>query len=364
MKCLPCGQDNASSALFCTACRRPLVAPTKLPTRLEPLAQPAMAAAAPAMAAPHGGGRAEDFQPSRNRFAPPNAGRTSRLGADGELLTDGEAWAAFIGGSNTDYYLERFERLANGDSGGWNWASFFLRVYWMLYRKMWLSALIWYFVPGFALVALLLVCAAIAKAAVPFALIAWGVGYVALPGMKGNAWYYKHCEKKIRAVRARGGSKDQMLARIEAAGGTSGIALILLAVFGIIALIGILAAVALPAYQGYTVKAKVAQTMPVGADVAAAVGRQYEQTGQLPGQNEVDNFVLQAAHHSTYVTGVDLDGTSGTLTVHVLAPPVEGTYQMVPSADNNHHLSWTCSSPDKLSRYVPASCRPDGAPTR
>ena len=55
MKCQPCGQDNADSALFCTACRRPLVAPSKLPTRLEPLAQPAMAAATPTMAAPYGG---------------------------------------------------------------------------------------------------------------------------------------------------------------------------------------------------------------------------------------------------------------------------------------------------------------------
>mgnify|MGYP003947886585 CR=1 FL=1 len=42
MKCHACGQDNADSALFCTACRRPLVAPTQLPTRLEPV--PATAA--------------------------------------------------------------------------------------------------------------------------------------------------------------------------------------------------------------------------------------------------------------------------------------------------------------------------------
>lgn len=362
MKCQPCGQDNASSALFCTACRRPLVAPTKLPARLEPLAQPAMAMATPAMAGPYGG--TADAGSSRNRFAPPNAGRASRMGGDSAILTQEEAWAAFIGPSNCDHYLSRFERLARGETGGWNWAAFFLRWYWMLYRKMWLAAFLWYITPTFVMVGVMLACAAVAKAALPVAMIACVVGYIALPGMRANAWYYKHCQSKIRDVRARGGSRDQMVAGLEAAGGTSNIIVIILALLGILSGIGILAAIALPAYHGYTVKAKVADAMPIGYEVAAAVGRQYEQTGQLPGQADVDSMVLHAAHRSKYVSGVDLDSASGRITVHVSAPPVEGTYQLDPSSDNNHHLSWSCSATDKLVRYVPASCRPDGSPTR
>ena len=108
MKCQPCGHDNASSALFCTACRRPLVAPSKLPTRIEPIAQPAMAAAAPAMATAYGG--AADAS-ARNRFAPPEAVRASRMGSDSDVLTEEEAWAAVIGDSNTPYYLTRFEQI-------------------------------------------------------------------------------------------------------------------------------------------------------------------------------------------------------------------------------------------------------------
>ena len=355
MKCQPCGQDNASSALFCTACRRPLVAPSKLPTRIEPLAQPAMATAAPPMAMP-GAARPADFQPSRNRFAPPNAERASRMAGDSEALAEDEAWAAFIGNSSTHYYLTRFDRLARGESGGWHWPGFFITWYWMLYRKMWVPALIYFFAPYvFAMVVGAVTAAVPALGGLLF--LAWWLGMLIVPGLKANAWYHGHFEKKMRDVRARGGSKDQMLARLEAAGGTSNILVIILAVLGIIMGIGILAAVALPAYQTYTVKAKVAEAMPIGAEIADAVGRQYEQTGQLPAQSDVDAMVLRAAHRSRFVTGVDLDSTSGTLTVHFSAPPVEGSYQMVPSADNNHHLSWTCSSPDKLSRYVPASCR-------
>jgi len=356
VKCLPCGQDNASSALFCTACRRPLVATTAPPTRLESAARPAMAmaGAAPAMAGASAG--AADARPSRNRFAPPNAGRASRLGSDSDVMTDDEAWAAVIGDSNTHHYLTRFDRLAKGDGGGWHWPAFFVTWYWMLYRKMWVPALLYFFAPWVGAIAIGVAGAAVPALAVLLYVAQW-LAILFVPPLLANKWYFKHCESKIRDVRSRGGSKDQMLARLEAVGGTSNILVIVLAVFGLIMMVGILAAIALPAYRDYTIKAKVADAMPVGFEVAAAVGKQYDQTGQLPGQTDVDNFVLQAAHHSKYVTGVDLDSADATLTVHVKAPPVEGSYQLVPSSDNNHHLSWTCRSTDKLSRYVPASCR-------
>ncbi len=357
MKCQPCGQDNAATALFCTACRRPLVAPSKLPTRIEPLAAPAMAAAAPAMPPAYGG--AAETPSSRNRFAPPNAAVHGRSGDESDVLTEEEAWAAVIGDSNTHHYLTRFERLAHGDSGGWHWPAFFVTWYWMLYRKLWVPALL-YFLAPYLFAAVFGVIAAGSPVFAGILYLAWAIAWLIGPGLLANGWYYKHCMKKIRDVRARGGSKDQMLARLEAAGGTSGVLVVILALFGIISVVGILAAVALPAYQTYTVKAKVASAIPVAVDVAAAVGRQYEQTGQLPGSSDLDRMVLHAPHHSKYVTAVDLDGTSGTLNLHLeLTPQVSGTIQMVPSADNNRHLSWTCTTQDLL-KYVPRSCRPDG----
>jgi Tfp pilus assembly protein PilE len=355
MKCQPCGQDNAATALFCAACRRPLVAPTKLPSRIEPLAQPAMAAAAPATASGYG-----DAAPSsRNRFAPPNAERASRVHGDSDVMSDEEAWGAVIGDSNTSYYLERFGRLANRQGGGWHWPGFFVTWYRMLYRKLWVPALIYFVAPYIAGMVLRVLVAAspILGGIVWLALVvAWFVG----PGMLANAWYHAHCMKKIRDVRARGGSKDQMIARLAALGGTSGIVLIVVAVVGI-AIIGVLAAVALPAYQTYTVKAKVSQAMLVGAEVAQAVGKQYEQTGALPGSGDVDSLVLHSRNHSQYVSAVELDSASGTLTVRVAVDAnINGSIQFVPSADNNRHLSWTCTTQD-MQRYVPRSCRPEGA---
>ena len=358
MKCQPCGHDNASSALFCTACRRPLVAPSKLPTRIEPIAQPAMAAAAPAMATAYGG--AADAS-ARNRFAPPEAVRASRMGNDSDVLTEEEAWGAVIGDSNTPYYLTRFERLSRGESGGWHWPAFFVAWYWMLYRKMWLPALLYFLAPIVCL-AVLVAAMAVAPALGGLLYVAWWLAALIVPALMANGWYYKHSEKKIRDVRARGGSKDQMLARLETAGGTSNILVIILAVFGIFFFVGILAAVSLPAYQQYTVKAKVSAAIPLGTEVAAAVGKQYEQTGQLLSQADVDGIVLHSAHRSKFVSGVDLDSASGTITLKLTSMPHgDSSIQFVPSADNNHHLSWTCTAPADMQRFVPASCRSESA---
>jgi Tfp pilus assembly protein PilE len=360
MRCHACGQDNADSALFCTACRRPLVAPTRLPVRLEPLAVPAAAVARPAMAmATPSGATLGDRGPglARDRFAPPTAAYIGSGGDDSAVLTDEEAWGAVIGHSNTSYYLTRFERLARGDSAAWHWPAMLVTWYWLLYRKMWLGALIYFVAPWLVL---RVITAALPSAAVPLA-FAWWLGQLIVPAMMANGWYYRQCVKKIRDVRARGGSKEQMVARLEAAGGTSSIVVIIVAILAIVAVVGVLAAVALPAYQTYTVKAKVSEAVLVGADVARAVGRQYEQTGVLPVAGDVDRMVSTASPHSRFVRGVAIDAATGVLTVSIEVPPnIQGSILMVPNADSARHLSWACTTED-LKRYVPAACRGQAA---
>jgi Tfp pilus assembly major pilin PilA len=350
VKCHACGQDNADSALFCTACRRPLVAPSKAPTRLEPLAPVAPSVATPPPPPPGDVG-------GRNRYAPPDAGTAdngSRLGDPSQVLTDEEIRAAVIGNSNTLYYLGRFERIAHGEGGGWNWPAFLVTWYWLLYRKMWVPATLYFFAPYLVL----LLVAGIGAASPMFGAVlwlAWALAWLIAPGMLANGWYYKHCLNKIRDVRARGGSKDQVLARLEAVGGTSNVAIIIVAVVCVFFIPGILAAIALPAYQTYTVKAKVAEAIVESTAVATVVGRQYEATGQFP--SDIDRIARQVPQQSKYVQGIELDSITGTLTVHVEASPtIAGTILFVPSADSSRHVTWSCSSAD-LIKYVPKSCR-------
>jgi type II secretory pathway pseudopilin PulG len=343
MKCQACGQDNPDSALFCSACRRPLVAAGPMPTRIQPLS-PAMATAATPSDRP---------SPGANRYAPPESDAAGRSMGDPEILTDDEARAAFIGDSSTGYYLDRFDRLSRGDSGGFNWPAMLVTWYWMLYRKMWIPALIYFFTP-YAVAVVLGGFMAVSPALGGVLYLAWLVVWLIGPGLLANGWYYKHAMAKIRNVRLIGGSKAQMLARLEAAGGTSGVVVIGVALLSIF-IVGILAAVALPAYQTYTVKAKVADAALEGDEVAQAVGQQFAQTGQYPA--DIDAIVAKASHQSKYVSRIELDGTTGILTIRVDVPPrISGSILMMADTDSNHHLAWTCSSED-LKKYVPARCR-------
>ena len=352
MKCHACGHDNADSALFCTACRRPLVAPTKLPTRLEPLA----ATAAPSIAAmppPAAPAPAPGDVGGRNRFAPPEMGAGGRMDSDSQIITDEEVRTAVIGPSSTLYYLGAFDRIARGEGSGWNWPAFLVTWYWLLYRKMWVPAVLYFFTPIIVNIFLLAVIGAspvVGGLMCLFWLAAWLIG----PGMLANGWYYRHCLGKIRDVRARSGSKDQVMARLEAAGGTSPVGVIVAAVLSFLVLPGMLAAIALPAYQTFTIKSKVAEAVVAGAEVAQAAGRQFEATGQFPA--DIDRIAQQSTHPSKYVKAIELDGTSGTITVQVEATPtISGTILLTPTADSNRHVTWSCSTTDLL-KYVPRSC--------
>src|SRR5262245_42760869 len=53
---------------------------------------------------------------------------------------------AAIGPHNRDYYLPKFERFGSGGGyASWNWPALFVPLLWMLYRKMWLFAAIYFF---------------------------------------------------------------------------------------------------------------------------------------------------------------------------------------------------------------------------
>ena len=91
----------------------------------------------------------------------------------------------------------------------------------------------------------------------------------------------------------------------------------------VVAIIGILAAVALPAYQDYTVKAKVSEATSVSSPARLAIGQACsEQTLATVGDNSAagNSLGLPAAATitSTYITSVTAAGTSvtaGTVTI-------------------------------------------------
>lgn len=140
----------------------------------------------------------------------------------------------------------------------------------------------------------------------------------------------------------------------------------------VIAIIGILAAVALPAYQDYTVRAKMSEVVLAASACRTAVTEVYQTSSTAPGAN---NWGCEsAAATSQYVASVatDADGvvtvTAQNLTpaaangVISLVPMVDATTAMTVEADLGKQVfEWRCGLPADgttvPSKYLPGSCR-------
>jgi len=130
----------------------------------------------------------------------------------------------------------------------------------------------------------------------------------------------------------------------------------------VVAIIGILAAVALPAYQDYTIRAKMAEVVGLAAAAKTSVSEYYVSIGNMP-TGPAGAGVNTSAAQSTYVSTVAYANTGttvGTLTYTVanLGTAAVGNVAFVGTGSNNG-VQWVCNTaattvPDK---FLPANCR-------
>lgn len=264
---------------------------------------------------------------------------------------DEAAWKAVIGSDSGGYYFDQFAGV--GSIRRWHWPAFFFTWYWLLYRKMWGWA-VGYFLLPYVLLIVLSVAAAIAPTAAAILGGLYVLGLFFGPPMLANSLYHSHCAKSIRSVKTGSATREQVLARLEARGGTSVVAMIVVGVFAGISVIGVLAAVAIPAYQDYTVRAKTMQAYTAGQELAAVVGHAYEAKGAIP--QSLDGFP-QADALPSIVQSVEIDPENGVISMHLQLPGQElGTLQLVPEIDNGKHVYWHCET-DMRRGHVPSACR-------
>ncbi|MEI6414032.1 MAG: pilin [Pseudomonadota bacterium] len=129
----------------------------------------------------------------------------------------------------------------------------------------------------------------------------------------------------------------------------------------VVAIIGILAAIAIPAYQDYIVRAKVTEGIGLAAAAESAVAEARVSTGTMPTTNALAGMAITIASH--YVTSV-LVGASGVITVMFNASAdnkVSGkTIKFTPTLNSSGVVAWDCNkvnAGDINTKYVPANCR-------
>lgn len=79
----------------------------------------------------------------------------------------------------------------------------------------------------------------------------------------------------------------------------------------VVAIIGILAAVAVPAYQDYMVRAKVAEVMAILAKDKTTLGEYWASNMNIAGTDTAATLGIETAAQGSYVTGVAVTPTAG-----------------------------------------------------
>lgn len=126
----------------------------------------------------------------------------------------------------------------------------------------------------------------------------------------------------------------------------------------VVAIIAILAAIALPAYQDYLIRSQVTEGIVLASGARSAIWDFTANTGRLPPNNQSAGLPAGASIIGKYVASVGI--TAGLVTVvygnEANANIATQTLQLSPLQDEGA-LRWTCTSA-MPGKYLPTSCRP------
>ncbi|MDO9451543.1 MAG: pilin [Stagnimonas sp.] len=122
----------------------------------------------------------------------------------------------------------------------------------------------------------------------------------------------------------------------------------------VVAIIGILAAIAIPAYQDYITRSKVTELVTAASACKASVSEFAQSQNVLP---ETIGPAGCSAGTTAKIAGLTVDDGEITLEAGDGVAPATGNYVLTPTFTSGAPITWACTASTIQKKYLPANCR-------
>lgn len=127
----------------------------------------------------------------------------------------------------------------------------------------------------------------------------------------------------------------------------------------VVAIIGILASIALPAYQSYTIRSQISEGLELSGSARNAIATFVYENGTFPIDNSDAALDPATSYSGSYVSAVSVSGAVISIRFGNRAhAQIDGETITLTGTSNDGSVSWTCASGGVIENaFLPSSCK-------